>query len=101
MLSLRRKSKMNGPLPLPLFGTGFSMFYQVARYGLNEYMKRMHKKHGDVYINFLGSYPIVMVANPELAKNIAIKDFKNFTNRPVNNLKKNHLNSWIHYSNQF
>ena len=88
MLSMRRKSKINGPFPLPLFGTGISMFYYIMRYGVNGWQRRMCKKYGNVYIDIIGSHPMVNVADPELAKNIGIKDFKRFPNRPVKFLKQ-------------
>ena len=86
MLSLRRKSKMNGPFPLPVFGSGISMAYEVWRYGLHGWMRRSCKKYGDVHIVIAG-HPIVIVADPVLAKNISIKDSNIFYNRPVILLK--------------
>ncbi len=79
MLNLRRKSKMNGPFPLPVFGSGISTAYQIWRYGFHGYVRRSCKKYGDVHI--------VIVADPVLAKNIIIKDNNIFYNRPVILLK--------------
>ncbi len=82
MLNLRRKSKMNGPFPLPVFGSGISTAYQIWRYGFHGYVRRSCKKYGDVHIVIAG-YPMIIVADPVLAKNISIKDNNIFYNRPV------------------
>lgn len=79
MLKLRSKSIMNGPFPYHFLDPDF--VYQVARSGFNSHIRNVQVMEISLY--FLGSYPCVSVANPELVKSITIKDFKNFTNTSV------------------
>ncbi|CAG2173218.1 unnamed protein product, partial [Oppiella nova] len=68
---------INGPKPVPLFGTIWQMFKRpMAEVGLDNY-----RKYGKIYGTFIGTQPILMVTDPELIKDMNIKDFHVFVNR--------------------
>ena len=67
-----------GPKPIPFFGN----FLEARKYGgLHLMQLDYRKKYGEVYTLCLGGKPSLVVADPELLKQIMIKDFPNFRNR--------------------
>jgi len=67
-----------GPKPIPFFGN----FLEARKYdGLHLMHLDYLKKYGKVYAVCLGGKPSLVVADPELLKQIMIKDFPNFRNR--------------------
>ncbi|KAL9967760.1 hypothetical protein ACROYT_G026052 [Oculina patagonica] len=73
-----KKLNVPGPKPVPFLGN----FLEARKY---DGMHLMHldylKKYGKVYALCLGGRPSLVVADPELLKQIMIKDFPNFRNR--------------------
>ena len=73
-----KKLNVPGPKPLPFIGN----FLEARKY---EGIQLMHvdymKRYGKVYAICLGEKPSLVVADPELLKQIMIKDFPNFRNR--------------------
>ena len=69
-----------GPKPIPFLGN----FLEARKYdGLHLMHLDYLKKYGKLYTLCLGSKPSLVVADPELLKQIMIKDFPNFRNRYV------------------
>ena len=69
-----------GPKPIPFFGN----LLEARKYGGLHLMQFDYlKKYGKVYTLCLGGQPSLVVADPELLKQIMIKDFPNFRNRYI------------------
>ena len=67
-----------GPKPIPFLGN----FLEARKYdGLHLMHLDYLKKYGKVFAISLGGKPSLVVADPELLKQIMIKDFPNFRNR--------------------
>ena len=67
-----------GPKPIPFLGN----FLEARKYnGIHLMHLDFVKKYGKVYAICLGGKPSLVVADPELLKQIMIKDFPNFRNR--------------------
>lgn len=68
-----------GPKPLPFLGNYFELkkYNSAIHLMLFDYVK----KYGKVFAICLGGRPSLVVAEPELLKQILIKDFPNFRNR--------------------
>lgn len=72
----------SGPTPSPVVGN----LFQIVRKGLIEFDKELINKYGKdkkIVGYFEGSTPFILCADPEMIKQIAIKDFCNFINRRV------------------
>ena len=68
-----------GPKPWPYVGN----LLEVARYGgLHKAFIEYGKKYGKVYKMYLGRSPMITVADPEMLKNILVRNFHKFQNRP-------------------
>ena len=84
-----------GPKPIPFLGN----FLEARKYdGLHAMHLDYLKKYGKVFAICVGNKPSLVVADPELLKQIMIKDFPNFRNRfnplkPGPPLSKNLLNA--------
>ena len=67
-----------GPKPLPFLGN----YFELGKYnGLHLMLFDYVKKYGKVFAVCLGGRPSLVVPEPELLKQIMIKDFPNFRNR--------------------
>ena len=65
--------------PWPYFGN----LIEVARFGgLHKAFIEYGKKYGKLYKMYMGRSPIITVANLEMLKQILVKDFHKFQNRP-------------------
>ncbi|XP_029910105.1 thromboxane-A synthase-like [Myripristis murdjan] len=64
------------PKPLPFFGNMF-MFHQ----GVMETTFDLINKHGRVCGYYLGRMPVVVVADPDILRQVTIKEFSTFPNR--------------------
>jgi len=73
-----KKLNVPGPKPVPYFGN----FLETRKYGVLHLMCLDYsKKYGKVFAMCLGGKPTLVVADPEMLKQIMIKDFPNFRNR--------------------
>ena len=73
-----KKLNVPGPKPIPFLGN----YFELRKYnGLHLMLFDFVKKYGKVFAVCLGSRPTLVVAEPELAKQIMIKDFPTFRNR--------------------
>ena len=69
-----------GPKPIPFFGN----FLEARKYNGFHLMQLDYlKKYGKVHSLCIGGKPSLVVADPELLKQIMIKDFPNFRNRYI------------------
>ena len=90
-----KKLSVPGPKPIPFLGN----FLEARKYnGVHLMHLDYLKKYGKVYAVCLGSKPSLVVTDPELLKQIMIKDFPNFRNRFIVNQRpgpfsKNVLNA--------
>ena len=74
-----------GPTPLPFIGHSLdaikhkgSMHLQIDDY---------YKKYGDVFSMFiLGNMSSIVVSDPDLLRDLFVKDFASFADRPVSSL---------------
>lgn len=74
-----------GPTPLPFIGHSLdaikhrgSMHLQIDEY---------YKKYGDVFSMFiLGNMSSIIVSDPDLLRDLFVKDFASFADRPVSSL---------------
>ncbi|CAG2177716.1 unnamed protein product, partial [Oppiella nova] len=71
------KRGINGPKPVILFGTDLEQFFRNKSYIELDRIQQ----YGKIYGTFEGTKPILSVAEPELIKQILVKDFQNFTDR--------------------
>ena len=73
-----KKLNVPGPKPLPFLGS----FLHLRKYnGLYLLCVDYVKKYGKVFAICLGTRPTLVVAEPELAKQIITRDFQKFRNR--------------------
>uniref|UniRef100_A0A3P8NUU5 Thromboxane-A synthase n=1 Tax=Astatotilapia calliptera TaxID=8154 RepID=A0A3P8NUU5_ASTCA len=71
------------PKPVPFFGNLF-MFQQGFFKPLNDLVKT----YGKVCGYYLGRTPVIVVADPDMLRQLLVKDFSNFPNRNVRKLYK-------------
>ena len=73
-------STIPGPKPWPWVGN----LPDVFKYGgLHKLYLNYFYKYGRVYSFCIGRSPTIVVADPEIVKQIMVKEFWKFTNRPV------------------
>lgn len=67
-----------GPKP-KIFSGHLNEFTQ----GLHVAFDKMQKQYGDYFGCFIGSFPTLVICDPEIIGEIMVKRFSNFTNRPI------------------
>ncbi|XP_054165014.1 cytochrome P450 3A21-like [Oppia nitens] len=70
---------LTGPRPLPFVGT----IAYMTRTPLQELVVKWQQKYGKLYGCFYGNEPVLVVADPELIKDILVKDFDVFVDRDI------------------
>ena len=74
-----------GPTPLPLLGNIVDMIRHRGQMHLQ--MDEYYRKYGKVFtVTFIGRIPNLGVADPEMLKDIFVKEFDCFSERPVSYL---------------
>ena len=76
-MSVLRRNRIPGQKPHLIFGNLFDMETLTPI----EKQNRLIEKYGKIAGFYNGANPHILVADPQLAKNILIKDFDNFSNR--------------------
>ncbi|CAG2169564.1 unnamed protein product [Oppiella nova] len=71
------KKGIKGPRPIPIFGNLLDFF--IIPQPLQEL--KWFKKYGKIYGHYLGKTPVLNISDPELIKQIMVKDFHLFPNR--------------------
>uniref|UniRef100_A0A1A8AK02 Thromboxane A synthase 1 (Platelet, cytochrome P450, family 5, subfamily A) n=2 Tax=Nothobranchius TaxID=28779 RepID=A0A1A8AK02_NOTFU len=64
------------PKPVPFFGNIF-----MFREGFFKPLTDIINTHGRVCGYYLGRRPVVVIADPDMLRQVMVKDFSNFTNR--------------------
>ncbi|XP_066264682.1 cytochrome P450 3A11-like [Branchiostoma lanceolatum] len=78
-LSLFKKMGVPGPRPWPVIG---DFFGQMKRGIWNpDHHVKMLREYGEVYGLFSGSMPVLFVSDPEMLREILVKQFHNFSRR--------------------
>lgn len=76
--SLLTEIALNGPKPLPYVGN----FLDVFKYGgLHKTLLAYFKQYGRVYKMALGRKPTIVISDPEMVKQVTVKEFSKFRNR--------------------
>ena len=77
-MSKLARNGIPGPKPNLIFG----YFSEIKSVPTIEWQRKLIEKYGKVVAFYFGAKPCVLIADPDLAKNIQIKDFHQFTDRP-------------------
>ncbi|XP_046554341.1 cytochrome P450 3A5-like isoform X2 [Haliotis rubra] len=79
-----------GPEPVIYIGN----FHQMIQHGL-DFDNKHFKQYGKVFGIFLGGLPMVSVLDPDIAREILIRDFQNFTDRVILDLSNYPVNKSV------
>ncbi|CAL9697376.1 unnamed protein product [Knipowitschia caucasica] len=74
--SVLRECGITHPRPIPFLGNIF-----LFREGFYNAMTELIKTHGRVCGYYLGRRPVVVIADPDMLKEVLVRDFSNFPNR--------------------
>jgi cytochrome P450 family 6 len=85
--------------PVPVFGSVASQF--MMKDHVSEWAQKVYKEYeGEPFVGFYqGRLPALMVMDPQLIKNIFVKDFSNFMDHSFHvifNLKKQSFFKFLH-----
>lgn len=75
--SIFRRHGIPGPKPIPFLGN----LPEIMKNGLFETDRENVRKHGKYFGTFIGNIPTIMVSDPEIIKEISVKQFSNFEDR--------------------
>ena len=71
-----------GPTPLPIIGHLLDTLKHKGKIHLQ--MDEYYKKYGHVFSMFIfGNTPSIVISDPEMIKDIFVKEFGSFADRPV------------------
>ncbi|KAK2163276.1 hypothetical protein NP493_1469g00025 [Ridgeia piscesae] len=74
-----KKQGIPGPRPWPIFGNMLAAFRKGRIASDMDDVRR----YGKIVGTFTGRKPTLLIADPELAKAVMVKEFSNFVNRPM------------------
>ena len=75
--SVFKAANIPGPEPIPIFGNAWNIWKKV----LPEYDQQLYQKYGKIFGTFDGATPVINIAEPDIIRNIFVKDFDHFINR--------------------
>ncbi|XP_078582456.1 cytochrome P450 3A11-like [Branchiostoma floridae x Branchiostoma japonicum] len=78
-LSLFKKMGVPGPRPWPVIGDFFGQM--IRGFWAPDHQVQMMRQYGEVYGVFSGSNPVLMVSDPEMLREIFVKQFHKFSRR--------------------
>ena len=78
--SLLSHVNLPGPKPWPYVGNLLEVIYKHG--GLHKAFIEYDQKYGKVYKIYMGRDPVIVVADPEMLRQILVRDFDKFRNRP-------------------
>ncbi|KAL3842942.1 hypothetical protein ACJMK2_020915 [Sinanodonta woodiana] len=73
-----KRLEIPGPTPIPFLGH----LHHIIRKGFQDMDMEMTRKYGNCYGTFFGNIPQLMVTDPEMIKQMLVKQFSEFTDRP-------------------
>ncbi|XP_064613115.1 cytochrome P450 3A8-like [Liolophura sinensis] len=76
---LTSQIRLPGPKPTVFFGN----LIEVYKHGVIPTDMSNLKKYGRVYMSWTGRIPTIYVSDPDLVKQICVKEFQNFPNRAI------------------
>ena len=76
-----RKDGLKGPKPAPFLGSTLDL--ARSKWQLHLMLDVYYKKYGRVFGVYLNSSPAVVVSDPDMVKQILVKDFSKFHDRQV------------------
>jgi hypothetical protein len=68
---------IRGPTPFPLLGN----FLSINKVGHDRFLEEQIKTFGKIFGYYVGSTPKVAITDVEIAKEIMVKEFENFSDR--------------------
>ncbi|KAK5582206.1 hypothetical protein RB653_003789 [Dictyostelium firmibasis] len=71
-------NSLKGPIALPIIGNLLGL--RNNPYSIMDYY---HKKYGGIYRLWFGDYVVVTLNDPEIIREIFVKNYSNFSSRPV------------------
>ncbi|CAF0852129.1 unnamed protein product [Rotaria sordida] len=74
-----RRLGIPGPAPIPFLG----QLFNIARKGMKTNDIELVQKYGKIIGVFEGTFPIILLSDPDLLRNVLIKDSNVFVNRRV------------------
>jgi len=74
----RQLPHIPGPEPHVFFGH----YHEIIKYGVPDFYRRVARQYGKVAKIFEGRQPVVLISDPELTRQVGMKLFKSFHNRP-------------------
>ena len=75
------KDGLQGPKPTPFVGSLWDLYR--SKWQLHLMLDTYYKKYGRVFGMYLNSLPTVVVSDPDMVKQILVKDFAKFHDRQV------------------
>ena len=77
-------------IPNPTADSLLGNLRQLAVTGFNEFILQNIKEFGNIFGIYIGRRPVLCIADPEILKQILVKDFDKFTNRSkiINHMRK-------------
>ena len=76
-----KKDRLKGPIPTPFLGN--ILDFAQCKWQLHLMVDNYYKKYGGVFGMYINSSPTVVVSDPDMVKQVLVKDFAKFHDRQV------------------